>query len=278
VIALLLAAASALVWGTGDFCGGKASQRADSLHVSVVVALVGVPLAIGAVIVTTPAAPGTADLLWGAGAGVAGFVGLVLFYRALAAGAMSVTAPTTAMVSALVPLLAGLVFDRAPGTLALIGAGLAVVAVGLVSVGRDGGGPVRGGIVVLAAVAGVLFGLFFVGLKQASPAVGMWPLLAARIGGLAVGGLVLARRGDLPRLGRVSLRWALVAGVFDVAANALYLLAAYGGPLSVVGPIASLYPASTVVLAVLVDGERLRPVQVAGLGMALAALVLTAGY
>jgi drug/metabolite transporter (DMT)-like permease len=70
--------------------------------------------------------------------------------------------------------------------------------------------------------------------------------------------------------------WLIGAGVGDIGANALYLLAARDGLLSVVAPIAALYPVSTVLLALAVDQERVRPIQVAGLGLAASALVLTA--
>jgi uncharacterized membrane protein len=66
------------------------------------------------------------------------------------------------------------------------------------------------------------------------------------------------------------------AGVGDIAANALYLLATREGLLSVVAPIASLYPVSTVLCAIVLDREHVRPVQLAGLGLAATALVLTA--
>src|SRR5439155_15129192 len=140
VSAVLLAALSAALWGTGDFCGGKASQRADSLHVAVVVALVGVPLIALAAAVLAPGAPTRADLVWGGVGGLAGFAGLVVFYRALSSGAMAVAAPVTAVASAVTPLAIGLAFERPPGVVALVGAGLAVVAVALVSVapGRAG--------------------------------------------------------------------------------------------------------------------------------------------
>jgi drug/metabolite transporter (DMT)-like permease len=180
------------------------------------------------------------------------------------------------MTGALTPFIVGLATGRSPGTLALVGAALAVVAVGLVSAGAGRGGPVSGRILTTALLAGVLFGLFFVGIKEASPAAGMWPLVAGRVAGLAAGAALLVRRRSPLRLAPVALRWALVAGVFDVAANVLYLLAARGGLLSVVGPIASLYPASTVMLALMIDRERVRAAQVAGLGLAVAALALTA--
>ena len=68
------------------------------------------------------------------------------------------------------------------------------------------------------------------------------------------------------------------AGIGDIGANALYLLATSQGLLSIVAPISALYPVSTVMLALTLDKERVRPIQIAGLGLAAAALVLTAVY
>jgi drug/metabolite transporter (DMT)-like permease len=76
------------------------------------------------------------------------------------------------------------------------------------------------------------------------------------------------------RLGRSVLKTAVACGVLDMLANALYLLASRGGPLSVVVTLASLYPASTVVLARAVMGERLSRRQNAGVVCALTAVVL----
>jgi drug/metabolite transporter (DMT)-like permease len=274
VVALLLAAGSALVWGTGDFFGGKASQRADSLAVTVAAELAGLPV-VGLCLLLVPGTPRPADLGWGALAGVAGLAGLALFYRALGAGAMSVTAPVTAVTSAALPLAVGLAVDRTPDRPALAGAVLAIAAIALVSAGGERGGPIRGYTIGLALLAGALFGLFFVVLDRASPASGAWPLLTVRLAAVAAGGALLGLRRRRPVLGIGPLRWSALAGGFDVAANALFLAAVQRGLLSVVAPIASLYPVSTVVLALLVDRERLRPLQVAGLGLAAAALVLT---
>jgi uncharacterized membrane protein len=102
---------------------------------------------------------------------------------------------------------------------------------------------------------------------------------AAQAGALAIGGVLLARSD---RSGpRVALRgalagWLVAAGVLDMTANALYLVAVRDGMLSIVAPVAALYPVSTVLLALVLDRERVRPVQVAGLGLAVAALVLVA--
>jgi drug/metabolite transporter (DMT)-like permease len=66
----------------------------------------------------------------------------------------------------------------------------------------------------------------------------------------------------------------VVAGAIDMLANALYLLAVWQGPLSIVVTLSSLYPASTVLLARVVLGERLNLWQITGVGCALAAIVL----
>jgi uncharacterized membrane protein len=134
-----------------------------------------------------------------------------------------------------------------------------------------------------AMAAGAGFGLFFVLLDLANGSAGgdagLWPVAAAQVGALAIGGVLLARL-DRSRT-RVPLRgalagWLVAAGVLDMTANALYLVAVRDGMLSIVAPVAALYPVSTVLLALALDRERVRPVQVAGLGLAVAALVLVA--
>jgi len=184
-------------------------------------------------------------------------------------------APVTAITAAVVPIVAGLFTAAFPGALALTGAGLAVVAIALVSLGeRGGGGAVPARLVGLALAAGALFGVFFTLLAQADESAGMWPVAAVRASSIAFGLALAAGTGVRLRLGRRVLVWAAVAGLLDSAANALFLAAAGRGHLSIVAAIAALYPASTVLLALAVDRERLRPIQVAGLGFAAGALVL----
>src|SRR4249920_2687229 len=141
VLALLLAASSALIWGAGDFCGGKATRRSRAaLPVTVVSQVAGLPvLALGVLLISAPS-PQPSDVGWGALAGMAGFVGIVLLYRGLAAGAMAIFAPITAVAAAVVPLGVGLVLDDQPGTLALVGVCCAIIAIALMSLQVAGSG------------------------------------------------------------------------------------------------------------------------------------------
>jgi len=275
VLPIVLAAVSALAFGTADFSGGKASRWADPIAVTVVSQMLSLPLLVVLVLVV-PGTPSALDLGWGLLAGVAGAGGVMLLYRALATGVMAVVAPVTAITAAIVPIVAGLVLTDSPGAVALGGAGLAVVAIALVSLGERGAARrVSGRVLAMALAAGLLFGVFFALLGQADESAGMWPVLAVRVSSVAFGLALAARTGTRLRLGRRVLGWAAAAGLLDSAANALFLAAAGRGHLSVVAAVASLYPASTVLLALAVDRERLRPVQLAGLGFAAAALVLS---
>ncbi len=273
--AVALAAISALVWGSADYCGGRASQRMNPLPVTVVSQIIGLPLLALAVLLV----PGTArldDVGWSAGAGVCGFLGIVLLYRSLSTGAMAVAAPITALTGAVVPVVAGLMLEQAPSGVTLVGVGCAVAAIGLVSMGPRTGGRATPQVIGVALLAGSMFGLFFVLLAQTSDNSGMWPLVVVRCVSIPLGlALVAMSRTSLRTPGRLT-GWLIGAGIGDIGANALYLLAARDGLLSVVAPIAALYPVSTVLLALAVDKERVRPVQIAGLGLAASALVFTA--
>jgi drug/metabolite transporter (DMT)-like permease len=279
MIAVFLAGASALVWGTADYCGGRATRRAPALAVAVISQIASLPLLAAAVFVLGGDL-NASDLLWGAGAGIAGLVGLVLLYRGLSTGAMAIVAPVTAVTGALVPMVIGLVTERVPSPVPLAGAACAIVAIALVSIVPSDrtAGPGSGttGIILLALASGAAFGLFFALFAQTHESAGVWPLVGARVASVGLGLVVVVLTRVPLRTVRPITAWVVVTGVGDIAANWLYLLAVADGLLSVVAPIAALYPVSTVLLALTIDKERVRPVQIIGLGLAAAALVLTA--
>jgi drug/metabolite transporter (DMT)-like permease len=266
--------ASALSWGAGDFSGGLATKRAPVFSVLAVGHGAGLLLLIVLALVWGEPLPSATHLGWGLAAGLAGAVGLASLYRALAVGQMGVVAPVSAVLTAALPALFSMLIEGMPGLPKLIGFGLALLGIWLVA----GAGPTAGGRdgLGLALLAGCGFGIFFILLHRAGENAVFWPLTAARAGSL---GLVLPialgrrqyLRSDLRLFGVV-----LLSGALDVAGNAFFVLAGQAGRLDVAAILSSLYPASTVLLAALLLGERVMRVQVAGIVAALAAIALIA--
>ena len=275
-MAVLLALASAVVYGTSDFLGGLASRRASVFGVVALSQVVGL-LALLLLLPWLGGPTGVVDLAWGVASGLAGATGLVIFFRTLARGVMSVVAPVTAVTAAAVPVLVGLLGGERIGIWAGLGIALALVAVVLVS--AEGGlsalRAARPDSIPPALAAGTAFGVFFVFLDRTGDDTGLTPLVAARLAsvGLVV---VIALLGRRPlRVARTAIPLVAISGVGDMTANALFLLATQqDAQLAIVGVLASLYPVSTVVLAQVVLRERLVPAQLAGLVSAFAAVVL----
>ena len=281
-MAALLAAMSAVAFGVGDFLGGLSARRMAAVAATLVAQATGLVL----VLVLAPLVGGSAtttDLAWGAAGGVAGATALMLFYWALGAGQMSVVAPVSAVMSAVVPMVFGLVDGERPGPVALVGALVALPAIVLIS--REPGDP-RGDdetdrpphpaaptrVLLASVAAGVGFGAFFVCISRSGSGSGLWPLAASRLVAVPiVAVVVLAARAWHPS--GDGTRPALAAGVFDVSANAIFLEASRHGLLTLVGVIGAMYPASTVVLARVVLKERLAAHQLLGLGLAAVSLV-----
>jgi drug/metabolite transporter (DMT)-like permease len=275
-VAVILALTSAAVYGAADFLGGLASRKTSVFGVVALSQVVGLAALLALLPWLGGPVDGT-DLAWGVAAGVAGASGLVLFFRTLARGVMSVIAPVTAVTSAAVPVLVGLLGGNRIGLWAAAGIALALAAVVLVSAegGMSALRAARPASLAPALAAGTAFGFFFVLLDRTSEDAGVTPLVAARMASVAlVVVLALATRQSL-RVTRPALPLVALSGVGDMTANALFLLATQQeGQLAITGVLASLYPVSTVMLAQVLLRERLAGAQVAGLGTAVAAIVL----
>ena len=289
-MAVVLGLLVSLTYGAGDFFGGLAAKRARAgavvlgsfvLSTVLLVVATGVWWAAG----TLPALGGR-DLALGAATGVVGPAALSLLYHGLAVGRMSVVAPITAVLAALVPFAWGLATGDRPGALALAGVLVALVAVGFISgapehadsLREPGEPPVRSdrGVVAVAGGAGLGFGVVYGLLGSTTDDAGLWPLLVARPLAVVLVAAALAvvaagrRRPVGPELSvpHGSRHLVAAAGVLDVGANTIYLAATRQGLLSIVAVLSSLYPAATVVLARVFLGERLHRQQVAGLVLA----------
>jgi uncharacterized membrane protein len=276
----LLALASAVLYGSADFFGGLTARRANTIATVVWSQFAGLVLLMLAIPFLPATTVSSRDWIWGFVAGLSGGIGVAFLYRALAVGTMAVVAPTTAVIAAMIPVAFGFAVGERLKPLTFAGVGLALVAIFLVSRPRrlensdrdktPGGFPPGFGLAVLS---GVLVGIFLLSLARTSMAAGMWPLVAARISsiGLFVIIALVAKRTLL--LDRTASATATLGGALDMAANAVYMTAARIGPLSIVVTLASLYPASTVILARIFLKEHLSTTQVAGILCAFLAVV-----
>ena len=181
MLTVLLGLSGAVVYGAADFLGGLASKRLRAVTVSAVAAAVGiVPLLVGLVVVGGVVTwTGT---LWGAVAGASGGIGVLLLYRALAIGPMSVLSPLTAVFAAVVPVLVAVFRGTALSGLAIAALVVAVVAVVLVAAVRDtSGARVTVSGLVTAAVAGCGFGGIVLAYDMTPSDSGVAPLVVARV-------------------------------------------------------------------------------------------------
>lgn len=263
--------ASAGTWGAGDFAGGLAARRSPLF---VVVAL---SQALGLVLVTILAFamrepfPVLADLGWAIGAGLSGAVGVTCLYGSLASGRMGIAAPVSGVIAAALPVAYTWTVIGAPALVGLIGMGVALVGIVLVSAPKAERPPPR--VMTLATLSGLGFAGFFLLMGLSSGGSFLWTLSAARVGStLAALGVVLALRPGWGRPG-----WGIVvAGLCDTLGNAFFLAATRLTRLDVAVVLSSLYPVMTVVLARFVLKEKLTPMQAWGAAVMLAAIPLIA--
>jgi drug/metabolite transporter (DMT)-like permease len=208
---IMFSLGSAVVYGAADFFGGAASRRASARSVLLVSLPIGLIVLIVAAL-ATGSSLSSHDAVWGLAAGLAGGTGLIVFYGALARGPMSVVAPVAALVSALLPVAAGLLRGERPGPSVLTGVAICLAAICLVSMEepRSAGGralsPASARGPILAVLSGVCFGVFFILLREAGRYGGLWALVASRAAGVVVvvavglAGWALARRSrSLPQ-------------------------------------------------------------------------------
>ncbi len=274
-LSYFLAVLSAGCYGAADFLGGFATKRVSANSVVVFSQLAGLILVLLAMPLLPAAAPTGRDFAWGAASGLAGGVGVALLYRGLAIGVMSVVAPVTAVCAVGIPLLVGTLLGERPSGLALLGVLLAIVAIVLVSRSGQPEAEQRATTGVPIAIAsGVCIGIFLVLLQRTGPAAGLWPLAAARVSSVCCFAVVALAARERLRLPKPAAPIVIGGGALDMLANVLYLVAVRQGPLGLVATLASLYPATTVLLARLVLRERLRALQLGGVLCAGVAIVL----
>lgn len=273
---ILFGLSSAIAWGTGDYAGGIASRRASAYRATLYGEAFGLAVLLAAAAVIRESPMPWQDWAWCVLAGALGATGLLILYRSLAAGQMSIAAPVSGLMAAALPVVVGSLLQGLPHPATFLGFGLALLAVWLVSQ-SEGASPqalARLSALRLPLISGICFGMYFILIHQGSQHALLWPMIAARCSGTISLTIFAALKREV-RLPRAALLpWVLLNAAGDIGGNAFYILAGQTGRMDVAAVLGSLYPGMTVILAWLLLKEKITRLQRAGILAALAAIVM----
>jgi drug/metabolite transporter (DMT)-like permease len=274
-VTVVLGLTAAVLYGIGDFAGGFGSRR----YGAVTVLLWSYP--VGAILMAAllPFFGGQPDLrsaLFGIAGGAAGLLGVITMYSLMTVAPINIISPVTAVLAAIVPVVVGVGIGERPQVAAWFGIALGLGAVVLVSRTTDDHPHGRVGIriLLLAGLSGLGFGMYFVFLARAGHDSGLWPLVISRFASALLIVPIAKARGGFRRIRGRMLYVVILAGACDAFANMCFLLATRHGLLSLASVLTSLYPATTVILAVWLLREHTSAVQRLGLALAGASIVL----
>ena len=272
---VVLGLLAAIAYGVGDFAGAVASRRRNAVNVL----LFSYPVGAVLMLALLPLFPGHITgrvVLFGVLGGAAGLVGVIVMYSLMTIAPMNVISPVTAVLAAIVPIIVSLIIGERPHTAAWFGIALGIVAVVLVSRTREDHphGRIGLGMLALATLSGLGFGGYFVFLARAGHDSGLWPLVISRVASAALIVPLAFQRKALGVMRGRTLAITLLAGTCDAFANMFFLLASRHGLLSLASVLTSLYPAVTVLLAMVLLHEHATRTQRVGLGLAGASIIL----
>jgi len=261
-------------WGMSDFVGGYASRRANAILLTTITHLSGTCLMLLLALLFHSSFPGNSSAGWAMAAGLLGGTALAVFYRALAAGNMGLTAPVGAVLGAAIPTIVDAFLEGMPGPIRMAGFALAGIGIWLIS--RSEGSTGRPEGIGLAALAGIGFAGYFLCIRQAGNGSALWLAAISRAMSLsATGAIVLLTRQFRP-MDATGIRWGILAGLLDVSGSAFFIQASQKGRLDTAVMVSSLYPAFTVLLARIFLREQFTRWRVAGLVAALLAVPMIA--
>lgn len=279
---------SATSWGGSDFVGGIGARRSPALLVVASGQIFSLILLLGICWAMHVELPNSDSLLYSAVGGFEGAVALAIFYRALAMGAMGLTAALTGLLTALVPVLFSLFQEGLPSPVGCVGLALGLGAIWLITLtpaakvaGLDGTSaklstnrPRASRLpLFLGALSGVGFGAQLILIKMAGSGGVLWIMTSTRAAGVLALVIVLA---VMPPKTPWRGFWltGIVAGSLDTLGNLFYIQATRVGRLDVAAIVGSMYPAGTILLAAVVLREWPTVRQFMGIALALAAVGL----
>jgi drug/metabolite transporter (DMT)-like permease len=268
------AMAAAVTLGVADFTGGRAGRRTSAPSVAIGIELVGL-VALPIAFVVLPRGWDALAALQAFAGGAVGGIGLIAFYRAMSLNLIGVVAPITGFVAAALPVAVGLIGGDHLGVWQFLGIAIGLVALVLVTgAGSETADNPRTGV-LLALLAGVTFGLFFILFHEASHA-GFTAFVSGRLGSCVAAIVAGLASGAAVTIKRPARRLVAFGGVVDGCGVILYLYATHSGLLSITAVLTSFYPAFTVLCARFLTHERLTKLQALGAVIAVVAIALIA--
>jgi drug/metabolite transporter (DMT)-like permease len=272
---IVLGLLSALSWGSGDFAGGLVSRRAPVAGVLLGSQVAGGVVAVLVAVGLGEHVPSLVDAGWALLSSVIGGIGIASLYIGLSRGRMGVVAPVAGVLVAAIPAIAGIALQGQLPTQVLVGIGLAMASVVVVSrVGAADEGRASGA--AWGVAAGLALGVVAVTLSRFTAGEVFAPLAIMRFGEATLIAIVLlSARGRIRAAvpGRLLVAVSIV-GALDMLGTATFIAATQAGPLAVAGVLSALYPVTTVVLAVTILREPLARWHLVGILVAIASIVL----
>jgi drug/metabolite transporter (DMT)-like permease len=266
----ILALAATFAWGMSDFFGGFASRRANAFLLTTITHVSGTALMVLLALWFHSFFPANGSLVWALAAGILGGASLAVFYCALSAGNMGLTAPVGAVLGAGIPTIVDIFKEGMPGPLRI--AGFVVAGVGIWLISRTEGAAGRPHGIGMAVLAGVGFAGYFLCIRQAGNGSVFWIAGVSRAASFVTTGvMVLATRQFRPMNLR-GIGWGLLTGLMDITGSAFFIRSSQAGRLDAAVVISSLYPAITVLLARLVLKEHFSRWKLVGMLAALLAV------
>ena len=270
---IIFAILSAITWGAGDFYGGMATRRNSQFQVLVWVSAIGTGLMLVAALILGESLPMLVDVLWAAGAGLAGAIGILALYFGLSQGNAALVSPVAAVLSTVLPLLASLLTEGMPAPLRMAGLIVAIPGIWQVTRSTQAGDRTRQGGLGLAILAGTGFAGFFVLIAQVQEGQIFTPLVISKLTACVVGLLLILRRKEgLAKPAGISA--IIMAAIYDAGGNVFFLLAEQNTRLDIAAVLASMYAAVTVLLSQNILKEKVTFGQWLGIGLCLLAIAL----
>ena len=266
--------AATCAWGMSDFIGGFASRKSNAFLLSTITHVSGTAFMVILALAFASPVPAKQKLAWAMAAGVLAGLALAVFYRALAAGDMGLTAPVGAVLGAGIPTFVDMFTEGRPGALRIVGFLFAGLGIWLIA--RREGETGRPHGLTMAILAGIGFAGYFLCIRQAGNGSAFWIAGTSRAVSFVTTAILVALTRQYHPISLSGVGWGVLAGVLDVSGSAFFIRASQAGRLDTAVVISSLYPAITVLLARLILNEHFSRWRLAGMLAALVAVPLIA--